>query len=197
LNDVWLVRHGQTEWTVSGRHTSRTDVPLTEHGEEQARGLAPPLAEQHFALVLTSPRVRARRTAELAGFPYAEVDDDLVELDYGDYEGLTSAEVRQTRPGWYLWDDGAKGGETPADAGGRADRVIERLGMASGAVLVFGHGHMSRILCARLLGLPAADGRLFMLDPACIGIVGSEHERPAMRLWNIEAKPVTRVGSRE
>jgi probable phosphoglycerate mutase len=184
LNDVWLVRHGETEWTVTKRHTSSTDVPLTERGEEQARELARLLAGREFALVLTSPRVRARRTAELAGFADAQVDDDLVELDYGDYEGRTSAEIREERPGWFLWTDGAPGGESPDDAGRRADRVIERLGAAGGPVLVFGHGHMSRVLGARLIGLPAADGRLLMLDPAAVSIVGSEHDRPAVATWN-------------
>jgi probable phosphoglycerate mutase len=134
--------------------------------------------------VLTSPRVRARRTAELAGFPDAQADGDLVELDYGEYEGRTSEDVRRERPGWYLWEDGAPGGEAPDDAGRRADRVIERLRSVDGPVLIFGHGHMSRILAARLLGLPGADGRLLMLDPAAISIVGSEHDRPAVALWN-------------
>jgi broad specificity phosphatase PhoE len=142
------------------------------------------LAGHDFALVLTSPRMRARRTAELAGFPGAVVDEDLVELDYGDYEGRTSAEIREERPGWYLWDDGAPGGETPDQAGERADRVIGRIRAADGPVLIFGHGHMSRIVGARLLGLPARDGRLFILDPGAISIVGSEHGRAAFRTWN-------------
>ena len=133
---------------------------------------------------MTSPRVRARRTAELAGFASAEVDDDLVEVDYGEYEGCTSDEIRAERPGWYMWSDGSPGGETPDVAGRRADRVIERLRAANGPALVFGHGHMSRILGARLLGLPATDGRLLILDPAAIAIVGSEHDRPALRTWN-------------
>ncbi|MFL5894065.1 MAG: histidine phosphatase family protein [Thermoleophilaceae bacterium] len=184
MNDVWLVRHGETEWTLSKKHTSRTDVELTEAGREQAHGLARVLANRDFALVLTSPRERARRTAELAGFPDARADDELVEIDYGEYEGRTSDEIRAERPGWYLWSDGSPGGETPEDAGRRADRVIERLRTADGPALVFGHGHMSRILGARLLGLPAADGRLLILDPASIAIVGSEHDRPAIRLWN-------------
>ena len=142
------------------------------------------LSGHEFALVLTSPRIRARRTAGLAGFPDAIVDDDLVELDYGDYEGHTTEQIRAERPGWYLWSDGAPGGETPADAGRRADRVVERVRAAPGPALVFGHGHMSRILGARLLGLPAEDGRLLMLDPGAIAIVGSEHDRPAIKTWN-------------
>jgi broad specificity phosphatase PhoE len=184
LNDIWLVRHGETEWTLSKQHTSRTDIPLTARGEEQAHELAALLAGHEFALVLTSPRVRARRTAELAGFPDAIVDDDLVELDYGDYEGRTTAEIHVERPDWYMWDDGSPGGETPADAGVRADRVIERLRAADGPALCFGHGHMSRVLGARLLGLPAADGRLLILDPGAISVVGSEHDRAAIRTWN-------------
>jgi broad specificity phosphatase PhoE len=183
-SEIWLVRHGETEWTRTKKHTSRTDVELTPAGEEEARGLRGILGRRESALVLTSPRKRARRTAELTGFPDAEVDDDLVEIDYGEYEGRTSAEIREERPGWYLWTDGSPGGETPADAGRRADRVIERVRAAGGPVLIFGHGHMSRILGARLIGLDAADGRLLMLDPGGVSVVGSEHERPAIRRWN-------------
>jgi broad specificity phosphatase PhoE len=142
------------------------------------------LGRVEFALVLTSPRIRARRTAELAGFPEAVVDDDLVELDYGDYEGRTSAEIREERPGWYLWDDGSPGGETFDAVTERADRVIARLRAAGGPALVFGHGHMSRILGARLLGLEARDGRLLMLDPGAVAIIGSEHDRAAIKTWN-------------
>ena len=184
MNDIWLVRHGETEWTLSKRHTSRTDVPLTERGEQQARGLAALLAGREFALVLTSPRLRARRTAELAGFADAQVDDDLVELDYGDYEGRTTTEIRAERPGWYLWTDGSPGGERPVDAGRRADRVVARIRAVAGPVLIVGHGHMSRILAVRLLELPLEDGRLLVMDPATISIVGSEHDRPAITLWN-------------
>jgi broad specificity phosphatase PhoE len=184
LNDVWLVRHGETEWTLSKQHTSRTDVPLTERGEEQAAELALLLAAPQFALVLTSPRERARRTAALAGFPDADVDDDLVEIDYGDYEGRTTEEIHEERPDWFLWTDGSPNGESPDDAGRRADHVIERISGADGPVLVFGHGHMSRILGARLLGLPAADGQLFVMDPASVSIVGSEHGRRAFMRWN-------------
>jgi probable phosphoglycerate mutase len=182
--DVWLVRHGETEWTRSRRHTSRTDVDLTPRGEDQARRLGEVLAGREFDLVLTSPRKRARRTAELAGFPGAEADELLTEIDYGEYEGRTTAEIHEERPGWDLWRDGSPGGETPDGAGRRADRVIERIRAAGGPVLVFGHGHMSRVLAARLVGLDAAAGRLLMLDPAGVGIVGSEHERAALRRWN-------------
>jgi probable phosphoglycerate mutase len=134
--------------------------------------------------VATSPLQRARRTAELAGFGDAVVDDDLVELNYGDYDGLTTAEIHEARPDWYLWRDGAPGGESPEEAGARADRVIERIRAADGDVLLFGHGHFSRVLGARLLGLPASEGRLLMLSPGSVSVVGSEHGEPAIRRWN-------------
>jgi broad specificity phosphatase PhoE len=184
LNQIWLVRHGETEWTKSKRHTSRTDIALTPEGEEAARALAPVLARHSFAVVFTSPRRRARRTAELAGFPDAQVDEELVELDYGEYEGRTSAEIREARPDWFLWRDGAAGGESIEEVGERADRVRARIEGADGDVLLFGHGHFSRILGARLVGLEAADGRLLILDPGAISVIGSEHERRAVRVWN-------------
>jgi broad specificity phosphatase PhoE len=142
------------------------------------------LAGHSFALVATSPRSRAQRTAELAGFPGAVVDDDLVELDYGDYEGRTTQEIHKERPDWSLWRDGSPGGETIDDAGRRADRVIERIRAVEGNVLLFGHGHLSRVLGARLVGLPPSDGRLLMLSPASISIIGSEHDERAIRTWN-------------
>lgn len=181
---MWLVRHGETEWTLSRQHTSRTDVDLTAHGEEQARALRGVLEGREFALVLTSPRLRARRTAELAGFAAAESEELLTEVDYGEYEGRTTAEIREERPDWDLWRDGNPGGETVEDAGGRADRVIPRLRAADGDVLVFGHGHMSRILAARLIGLEPSAGRLLLLDPGGVGIVGSEHGHAALKRWN-------------
>jgi broad specificity phosphatase PhoE len=182
--EVWLVRHGETEWTVSRQHTGRTDIELTTGGEEQARALAPALAERRFAAVFTSPLTRARRTAELAGFPDATVDDRLRELDYGEYEGRTSADIRKERPGWLLWRDATPGGETMDEAGRRADAVIERIGEADGDVLLFGHGHFSRVLGARLLGLPASDGRLLMLGPGSISVIGWENDERAIRTWN-------------
>lgn len=181
---IWLVRHGETEWTLSRQHTSRTDVDLTAHGEEQARALGEVLAGHEFALVLTSPRLRAKRTAALAGHPGAEQDELLTEVDYGEYEGLTTAEIHQDRPDWDLWRDGNPGGESVGDAGVRADGVIERLRQADGAVLVFGHGHMLRVLGARLLGLDPSAGRLLMLDPGGVSIVGAEHEHAAIKRWN-------------
>ena len=183
-DQIWLVRHGETEWTLSRQHTSRTDVELTAQGAEQARALRAVLAGREFALVLTSPRLRARRTAELAGFPDAQPEELLTEVDYGDYEGLTTAAIQEERPDWDLWRDGNPGGETVEDAGARADRVIARLREANGPVLVFGHGHMSRVLGARLVGLEPSAGRLLMLDPGGVSIVGAEHGRSAVKRWN-------------
>lgn len=184
MNEIWLVRHGETEWTVTKQHTGRTDIELTAAGEEDARALAPALANQRFAAVLTSPLKRARRTAELAGFPDAVVDPRLVELDYGEYEGRTSAEIRKQRPDWLLWRDGTPGGESMDDAGRRADSVLADVTTIDGDVLLFGHGHFSRIMGARLLGLPPGDGRLLMLGPGSLSIVGFEHEQRAIRTWN-------------
>ncbi len=184
MNEVWLVRHGETEWTLSGQHTGSTDVELTAAGEDQARALAPVLAGREFAAVFTSPLARARRTAELAGFPDAVVDERLVELDYGDYEGLTTKQIREQRPDWFLWEDGTPGGESLEAAGARADAVIEGLAGADGDVLLFGHGHFSRVLGARLLGLDAASGRLLILGPGSVSVVGTEHGVRALRLWN-------------
>ena len=183
-SDIWLVRHGETEWTVSKQHTGRTDIDLLPSGEEQARALAPALAEHDFAAVFTSPLTRARRTAELAGFTDATRDERLVEIDYGDYEGRTSADIRTERPDWLLWRDGTPGGETIDAVAARADAVIADLERIDGDVLLFGHGHFSRILGARLLGLPAGDGRLLMLAPASLSVVGREHGERAIRSWN-------------
>ncbi|HEX4805422.1 MAG TPA: histidine phosphatase family protein [Conexibacter sp.] len=185
LNDLWLARHGETEWSRSGRHTGRTDVPLTAAGERQARALRERLAGTAFALVLASPLERARRTAELAGFgDVLRVDADLMEVDYGAYEGLTSAEIRRARPGWDLWRDGCPGGETIAEAAARAERVLARARGANGPVLLVGHGHLTRTLATRALTLAPDRGRHLALDPASLSIVGSEHAAPALRLWN-------------
>ncbi|HEU4701891.1 MAG TPA: histidine phosphatase family protein [Conexibacter sp.] len=185
LNDLWLARHGETEWSRAGRHTGRTDVPLTADGERQAAALGERLRGAEFALVLASPLERARRTAELAGFgPVLELDEDLIEVDYGDYEGRTSAEIQRTRPGWDLWRDGCPGGETIAQAAARAERVLERARSAGGPVLLVGHGHLTRTLASRALTLAAGHGRHLALDPASLSIVGSEHAAPALRLWN-------------
>jgi probable phosphoglycerate mutase len=182
---LWLARHGETQWSRSGRHTGRTDVALTAHGKKQAAALGARLRDLRFALVLASPLARARRTAELAGFGAAlELDDDLVELDYGAYEGRTSEEIRHERPDWDLWRDGCPGGETIADAARRAERVLTRTRAADGPVLLVGHGHMTRALTACALGLDPATGRHLALDPATLSILGAERTTPAIRLWN-------------
>jgi broad specificity phosphatase PhoE len=181
---LWLVRHGETEWSRDHRHTSVTDVPLTEAGVEVARGLADRLRGRDFTLVLTSPRSRARTTAELAGFPDAEVDEDLVEWAYGEYEGVTTEEIRRTVPGWTVWTHGSPGGETAEEVALRLDRVIERVRGLDGDVLVFAHGHSLRALAARWLGLPATEGRLFRLDTATVSVLGHERETPVLLRWN-------------
>ena len=181
---VWLVRHGETEWSRDGRHTSTTDLPLTPEGEQVARTLRERLAEVSFDLVLTSPRLRARRTAELAGFTDARLEDDLTEWDYGDYEGRTSAEIRQEAPGWTIWTDPAPGGETPDQVTERLDRVVARQRDAPERALVFGHGHARRALTARWLGLPVTDGRLFRLDTATLSRLGYERENAVILAWN-------------
>jgi broad specificity phosphatase PhoE len=185
FNELWLARHGETEWSLSGRHTGRTDVPLTANGERQAAALGERLRGVSFSLVLASPLERARRTAELAGFGDRLVfDDDLMEVDYGDYEGRTTAEIRRARPDWDLWRDGCPGGETIAEAAVRAERAIARAHAADGPVLLVGHGHLTRTLSARALTLSPDHGRHLALDPASLSIGGSEHEAPALWLWN-------------
>jgi broad specificity phosphatase PhoE len=185
LNELWLTRHGETEWSRTLRHTGRTDLPLTAHGEAQARALGARLDGRRFALVLVSPLQRARRTAELAGYgDVLQVDDDLLEVDYGEYEGLTTADVRRARPDWDLWRDGCPGGETIADAAARAERALARARAADGPVLLVGHGHLTRTLATRALLLDPDHGRRIALDPATLSIVGSEHDAPALRLWN-------------
>ena len=184
---VYTVRHGETAWSLSGQHTGLTDLPLTENGERNARGLAARLAGRAFATVLTSPLQRAARTCELAGFgAVAERDRDLVEWNYGDYEGRRSAEIHAERPDWQLFRDGCPGGESPGDVGARADRVVRRLRAIDGDVLLFSSGHFLRTLAARWLGLEPAAGRHFLLGTAAVNILGYEHDRsePAIRLWN-------------
>jgi broad specificity phosphatase PhoE len=184
--EVVVVRHGETAWTISGQHTSRTDVPLTDVGRRQAQRLAPRLAERSFAIVLTSPLQRARETCALAGFQDAvESSPDLVEWDYGAYEGRTTAEIRADNPSWSLWSDGAPGGETPAQVARRADRVLQRLREAGGHALVFSHGHFLRVLAARWLEQPVEFGRLFVLSPASISTLGWEREQHVLASWNL------------
>jgi broad specificity phosphatase PhoE len=185
-----LVRHGETEWSRGGRHTGTTDIPLTPMGEKQARALGPLLAGVCPATVFTSPRSRAIRTAELAGLSdvcTVEVLDDLAEWNYGEYEGVTTPEIRKTRPGWTIWTSDPPGGETAAQVGARADRALDRIRAAleAGPVVAVGHGHFSRVLAARWLGLPVAGGALFVLGPASPCLLGSEHGRPAVHRWNV------------
>jgi broad specificity phosphatase PhoE len=182
---VHLVRHGETEWSASGKHTSVTDVPLTEAGRAAAARLRPLFAGLDLALVLVSPRARARETAELAGLgDRAVVDEDLVEFDYGAYEGRTTPEIREERPGWSLWDDGAPGGETVADVGRRADRVIARALAAGGDVALFAHGHLLRVLGARWIEQPPALGGGLALSTGAICRLSFERERRAIWAWN-------------
>jgi probable phosphoglycerate mutase len=191
LPSVYLARHGETAWTVTGQHTGRTDLPLTDRGERNAVRLGGRLQGRIFARVYASPLQRARRTCELAGFgPVAEVDPDLAEWDYGAYEGLRTAEIHRDRPDWHLFRDGCPGGENVADVGARADRVVARLRAAGGDVLVFSSGHILRVVTARWLGLEPAAGRLFVLGTAALSILGYEHDltEPALRLWNDDGR---------
>ena len=182
--EVWLVRHGETEWSRDGRHTSTTDLPLTDDGRKVAETLRPRLAAETFGLVLTSPRERARETARLSGEPDALVDDDLVEWDYGDLEGLTTEQIRETYPGWTIWQGPVPGGESAADISTRLDRVVARCRSESGRVLLFGHGHCLRALAARWLELPVTDGRHLRLDTATVSVLGWERETPVVQHWN-------------
>ena len=187
LPEIYLARHGETAWTISRQHTGLTDIPLLRQGEEDAIQLAHRLKGLAFAKVLVSPLGRARRTCEMAGFgDKAEVDPELHVWDYGDYEGRRTADIRQERPGWYLFRDGCPGGESIAAIGARADRVIARLRTIDGNLLLFSHGHFLRVLTARWLGLPAGDARLFVLSTAALSMLGYEHtlEEPAILLWN-------------
>jgi probable phosphoglycerate mutase len=185
LPRLWLVRHGETAWSASGRHTSRTEVPLTAAGEDEARTLATRLSAHAFATVLTSPRVRARETCRLAGFgDRAVVDPDLAEWDYGADEGRTTAEIQVDRPGWSIWVGGPQGGETIDAVAARADRVIARVRSGSGDTLAFAHGHVLRILAARWVSLAPADGRHLLLEPATLSILGWERDTPVIERWN-------------
>jgi broad specificity phosphatase PhoE len=190
VGEIVLVRHGETEWSATGRHTSFTDVDLTPRGERQARALAAELRGRTFVAVLCSPRKRALRTAELAGLIDAEIDDDLAEWNYGEYEGLTTLQIHEIDPEWSLWTDGCPAGESPDDVGVRLDRVLARVRPlpADGDVALMGHGHSLRVAAARWIGLPAAGGGLFRLDTATLSRLGHEHARPVIQSWNL---PVT------
>ncbi len=186
LPEVFLARHGETAWAITGQHTGLTDIPLTERGERNAASLGERLAGVHFAEVLTSPLIRASKTCELAGFAKPRVDPDLVEWDYGDYEGRKTVDIRVDHPDWLLFRDGCPGGESVEAVGERADRVIEHLRGVEGRVIVFSHGHFSRVLAARWLGLPTGDARHFLLGTASLSVLSYEHnpEEPVIKLWN-------------
>lgn len=181
---LWLVRHGETEWSRDARHTSTTDLPLLPAGELVARSLAERVGGESFELVLSSPRLRARRTALLAGYPDALVDEDLAEWDYGTYEGLTTPQIRELVPDWTVWSHGAPGGETPGDVTVRLDRVIARARAREGRTLVFGHGHALRALAARWVGQPVALGRSLALDTASVSVLGYDRDTPVIDHWN-------------
>ena len=188
--EIVLVRHAETEWSRAGRHTGRTDLPLTEEGRAAARGLASRLQRERFELVLTSPLRRARETCELAGMgSAAQVREDLVEWDYGEYEGLTTAEIQAERPGWSLWRDGCPGGESAPQVGARADRVIAEVRNAPGAAAVFSHGHMLRVLGARWIELEAAGGAHLGLAAGALCVLGHEHGAAILATWNEAAAP--------
>jgi len=190
---IYLIRHGETEWSKSGRHTGKADVPLTPEGENRARALGERLRGASFGRVFASPSGRARRTGALAlPSAAAETSPDLGEWDYGAYEGKTTREIRAERPDWNLFRDGCPGGESPADVSARADLVLSRLRGLDGNVAVFSHGHFGRVLAARWIGLPALEARRFLLDPAALSVLGYEHDDPSapvLALWNASAPP--------
>jgi probable phosphoglycerate mutase len=196
---LYLIRHGETEWSLSGQHTGRSDIPLTGHGEDEARALAPCLRDIPFAHVLTSPRQRARRTCELAGLgTAAEIESDLAEWDYGDYEGQRSVDICKRRPSWMVFRDGCPEGEMPAQVAGRADRIIARLGAMRGNIAVFSHGQFSCVLAARWIGLPIIEARHFSLGPASLSVLGYNPDHPevaVIALWN--AGPAALPGGRQ
>ena len=191
-HEVVLVRHGETLWSRNGKHTGRTDIPLTDEGRRQSERVGEMLRGRRFALVLASPLQRAAETCRLAGLGEVAVfREELMEWDYGAYEGRTTPEIRAEVPGWSLWRDGVPEGETAADVGRRVDRVIADVRAVDGDVAVFAHGHLLLVLAVRWLGLPPTEGRLFALDPATISILGNERETPVIRRWN-EPPPARR-----
>ena len=190
IQQVYLVRHGETEWSLSRQHTGITDIPLTENGRKVARLLGPVLVKETFALVLTSPIERARETCELAGLgARGEIDSDLMEWNYGQYEGLTPKQIHAQAPEWMLFNDGCPGGESPAQVGARVDRVIARVRAVEGHVALFAHGHIFRVFAARWLGLPATAGCHFLLDTATLNILGYYRGIPAVKRWNAMLRP--------
>jgi broad specificity phosphatase PhoE len=192
LSHLYLMRHGETAWSLSGQHTGRTDIPLIEQGEQDARKLAERLRAVKFSRVFTSPLLRARRTCELAGMgDLAEIEPDLAEWDYGEYEGLRPVDIRKARPDWNVFGDGCPGGESPAQVSERADRLIARLRALEGNIAIFSHGHFGRVLAARWIGLEIRQAQNLLLSTASISILGYEHnvaEVPAIVLWNAVSK---------
>jgi probable phosphoglycerate mutase len=187
--DVVLVRHGETEWSLSGQHTGLTDIPLTERGREEARLLTPLLAGAEFALVLSSPLQRARETCKLAGLgDRMEVEPDLVEWNYGEYEGLTPRQIHGVAPGWMLFTDGCPGGESPEQVGARVDRLICRIQNIAGRVALFAHGHVFRVFVARWIGLPPSGGRHFLLNTSTVCVLSHYRGSPAIKRWNAPIK---------
>jgi len=183
-HQLFLVRHGETEWSLNGRHTGTTDIPLTEHGRKVARLLRPILAKESFALALTSPLLRARETCQLAGFENAHIEPDLMEWNYGRYEGLTPAQIHATDPGWLLFRDGAPDGEQPEEIGARVDRVIEKARAVTGDVILFAHGHVLRVVAVRWLGFPPSEGQRLLLDTATTNVLSYYRGIPAIKRWN-------------
>jgi broad specificity phosphatase PhoE len=183
--NVFAIRHGETAWSLSGQHTGRTDIPLTENGRRLAERLRKVLAKREFGMVLCSPMQRARETCEIAGFgDKAVTESDLVEWNYGEYEGLTPKQIHEVAPGWLIFRDGCPGGEAPEEVGARLDRVIEKSRAADGEVALFAHGHVLRVLAARWIGLPPAGGQHFMLGTGTLCVLGYYHGVPAIRIWN-------------
>ena len=184
-SDVVLVRHGETEWSLSGQHTGTSDIPLTERGCEEARLLAPLLAGAGFALVLSSPLRRARHTCALAGLgDRMEIDPDLIEWNYGEYEGLTAKQIERIAPGWMVFTNGCPGGESPEQVGTRVDRLICRIQTVAGRVALFAHGHLFRVFVARWIGLPPSEGRHFLLNTSTVSVLGHYRGTPAVKRWN-------------
>ena len=190
MAEVYVIRHAETQWSLSGKHTGVSDIPLTEHGRQQARSLRQELITKNFQLVLTSPLQRARETCDLAGLAgRAEIDPDLMEWNYGDYEGLTSEQIHVDRPGWTIFDDGGgPGGETPEQVGVRVDRVIARVRALSGDAILFAHGHVLRVLAARWLGLAPGAGAHFLLDTATLSVLDFHGGVAALKCWNVSVE---------
>ena len=183
--NVFAIRHGETAWSLNGRHTGTTDIPLTDNGRRLAERMRPALAREAFALVLCSPMQRSRETCALTGLgDKAVIDADLAEWNYGQYEGLTPKQIQERRPGWLIFRDGCPGGESPEQVGVRVDRVIERARAAQGDVALFAHGHVLRVLAARWIGQPAGSGQHFLLDTGTLCILGYYHDIPAVKVWN-------------